>query len=386
MLYTSAMFLHHPIDHLSQSMFNPRRKQAVLLSALSIILLAQAGFCAQSLEREIPESDSSQSQKKISQFAGRYVHIWADSTVPVKANILCIHGLGLSAADYDAFARYIAKFGIRTYALNIDGFGPAQERSETARLNFETTIEGIERTLDQIKKEHPQEPLFLLGESLGGTIVLDLAARFPNKIDGLICSAPTWHYYGEKSVRLRALLSLIFGHWARRILVTKSIVTRATSDQKLQRHWLLHPDHRLDLSISEACNVVSYVRKTPSRAKRIDHTPALIMQGLNDRLCKPNAVAKLFSFLPSRNRTVVLDCGQEHVIFEEGRFSKASVEALLDWVDAQTQAKDIAKPSHPRGMQISSEEISKKQNALIKKFFKTAKLHDREIELRNKHR
>lgn len=361
---------------------NSNKLAVPLIAVLIAGLFGDPAFCNQYNELILSKSHSGQSLENVVKIAGRPIHVWNSLEIPAKASLLCVHGLGLSSTDYDRFGNHFANHGIRTFAISVDGFGPAKERPETARLNFETTIKGIERTIEEIRKNHPQEPVFLLGESLGGTIALEFASRFPDKIDGLICSTPTWHYYGEGTVRLRALASLIFGHRARRILITQPIVTRATSDPELRKHWLFHPDHRLDLTIKEACGIVNYIRKTPSRAKKIQRMPIFFVQGLNDRLCKPRGVARLFCMLPSQNKQLVLDCGQEHVIFEEGRFSSDSAAVLLEWLSLQTEKRSLNEMSHPSGILISNNVTNQKTKSQVKKFFKTANLQEDIIEYR----
>lgn len=46
---------------------------------------------------------------------------WIDPKVPVKADLLCIHGMGLCAKAYDEFGKRMSQLGIATYAVDVTG-------------------------------------------------------------------------------------------------------------------------------------------------------------------------------------------------------------------------------------------------------------------------
>lgn len=305
----------------------------------------------------------------------RQLHLWEDSKVVATANILCIHGLGLSAIDFDKFATYAATHGLRTFAISIHGFGAENERVQGDSVDYEAAMNEIHEALLQIHKIHPGEPVFLLGESLGGSVAIDAASRYPEQISGLICSTPTWRFNGEKTVNIKAFFCLILGRWSRRLFISEPIVRRATSDPALQNHWLHHPDHRIDLSIKEALETYKYISRTPVRARRIKELPVLFVQGLNDRLTKLNSIAHLFAVMPTQNKKLVLDCNQEHVIFEEGCFSQESFNALMAWVNSEVQKLRMTENHFADGRLLVKGPVDEKEKRVIDKLFKTAGLN-----------
>lgn len=322
----------------------------------------------------VGSSETTAPQKTVIQINHSQLHRWEDSKIVATANILCIHGLGLSAIDFDKFAAYAATHGLRTFAISIHGFGAANERVQGDSVDYEAAMNEIHDALNQIHKTHPGEPVFLLGESLGGSVAIDAASRYPEQISGLICSTPTWRFNGEKTVNIKAFFCLILGRWSRRLFISEPIVRRATSDPALQNHWLHHPDHRIDLSIKEALETYRYISRTPSRARRIKDLPVLFVQGLNDRLTKLNSIAHLFSEMPTQNKKLVLDCNQEHVIFEEGCFSQESFNALMAWVNSEVQAVKMTENHFPDARLLLKGPVDEKEKRAIDKLFKTAGL------------
>jgi len=110
----------------------------------------------------------------------------------VKAAIIGVHGFN----DYsNAFAmpgEAMAKDGIATYAYDQRGFGQAPDR------NFwpgrRTLAEDLATASRYVRARHPGVPLYLLGESMGGAVVIvsatgETGAPRPD-VDGVILAAP----------------------------------------------------------------------------------------------------------------------------------------------------------------------------------------------------
>ncbi len=106
---------------------------------------------------------------------------------------------------------------------------------------------------------------------------------------------------------------------------------QATTDPELKEHWLTDPSHKLKLSFKEATSLLRFISKTETYAKRLTK-PVLIVQGLDDHLVSPKAVAKLVRDIPSDNKTFLIDGNGEHLVLEEGEFSPSLVEKLIDWM------------------------------------------------------
>lgn len=105
------------------------------------------------------------------------------------AVILALHGFN----DYSAFikdaAAYFAERGIAVYAYDQRGFGAAPFAGrwfETER--FLTDARDITRIIGD---RHPGVPLYLLGESMGGAVVMSMLAETPMEpqVAGAILSA-----------------------------------------------------------------------------------------------------------------------------------------------------------------------------------------------------
>jgi acylglycerol lipase len=110
----------------------------------------------------------------------------------VKAAILGVHGFN----DYsNAFAmpgEAMAKDGIATYAYDQRGFGQAPDRNFWPGRRI--LAEDLATASRYVRSRHPGVPLYLLGESMGGAVVIVAATGetgAPRPVaDGVILAAP----------------------------------------------------------------------------------------------------------------------------------------------------------------------------------------------------
>src|ERR1700733_10182392 len=97
---------------------------------------------------------------------------WTDQSVEPWAVLLCIHGLGLHKEDFEPLGKKMAALGIATYAIDVRGFGSWMKTAEHRKVDFEQTMKDVESSLRAIRMAHPDLPLVILGESMGGAIAL----------------------------------------------------------------------------------------------------------------------------------------------------------------------------------------------------------------------
>jgi acylglycerol lipase len=109
-----------------------------------------------------------------------------------KAVILALHGFNDYSHSFDAPATEWARRGIATYAYDQRGFGEAPDHglwAGTPRLS----LDAVEAT-DLLRKKYPGVPLYVLGESMGGAVVITAASEVegtpPLHADGIILAAP----------------------------------------------------------------------------------------------------------------------------------------------------------------------------------------------------
>ena len=106
-----------------------------------------------------------------------------------KAVVLALHGFNDYSNAFKLPAAYLAGRGIATYAYDQRGFGAAPNRGVWA--GTATMIGDLRTMAGLLRRAHPNVPLYLMGESMGGAVVL-VATAGKNSVqaDGAILIAP----------------------------------------------------------------------------------------------------------------------------------------------------------------------------------------------------
>ena len=110
-------------------------------------------------------------------------------TRPPQAVMLALHGFNDYSMFFDTPAQFFSAAGIACYAFDQRGFGRAPQRGYWA--GSDTYIDDVSMLLSLLKQQHPGLPIFLLGESMGGAIALNVATQTPPaELNGIILAAP----------------------------------------------------------------------------------------------------------------------------------------------------------------------------------------------------
>ncbi|CAN5248475.1 hypothetical protein BH11CYA1_BH11CYA1_35100 [soil metagenome] len=264
---------------------------------------------------------------------------WIDEATEPKAVLLCIHGLGLHKGTFEDFGREMAKKGVVTYAIDMRGFGSWIPKQKNALIDFDGSLIDVKRALTEIRKAHPGLPLIVLGESMGGGIGVHATALFPDLIDGLVSSVPSGDRFNSVDNGLKVGVHAIFGGFNKPIDIGPMVVGAATKKSDLRERWLNDPLCRTKISPNELIAFQKFMNGNYDSAGMIKQTPVLFIMGSNDKLVRPEATFKLFDSLATPNKDKVMSNSAEHLIFEEGQFTKDDVNYVSNWIDKKVLAK-----------------------------------------------
>jgi len=145
--------------------------------------------------------------------AGLRLHYQAWESATPAAALLVVHGLGEHSGRYAAFGEDLARHGINVYALDQRGHGRSDGRRGHVR-DFHRYLEDLERFRRTVSSDLPSGlPMYVLGHSLGGLIVLRYLQEFEGRIfAGAILSSPFLsqpHVASWKAAMARALSQLL---------------------------------------------------------------------------------------------------------------------------------------------------------------------------------
>lgn len=283
---------------------------------------------------------------------------WISPLVKPKFALLCIHGLGLYSKAYTDFGTRISRKGAAVYAIDVRGFGAWMNSAGHKDIDFDACLQDIKVAITAIRKANPGLPVFLLGESMGGAIALRAASIYPDMIDGLISSVPAGERFQQKRTDLKVAIEFLKGP-KKQFDMGSQVVEQASTvhvinpetgkkekivNEKLLDDWQNDPLDRMNLSAKELLQFQVFMDENHDSVKKILRLPVLFVQGIDDRLVRPDGTWELFKDLSTQDRTF-LSVASRHLIFEQAQdnnpdLKQTAYSMVLSWILAQINADD----------------------------------------------
>ncbi len=117
------------------------------------------------------------------------LRVWRSRQGPPKAVLLGLHGFNDYSMAFDLPGSWFAAQGYTLYAYDQRGFGANPNAGIWP--GTDALVRDLAVAVRQLRERHPDRPLYLLGTSMGGAVVLAAAGRerLP-PVDGVVLSAP----------------------------------------------------------------------------------------------------------------------------------------------------------------------------------------------------
>ena len=218
---------------------------------------------------------------------------------PVKATVLALHGFNDYSNAFTGPAEEWAKHGIATYAYDQRGFGLAPDHGYwvgTWRLDQDLALASR-----LVAARHPGVPHYLLGESMGGAVVMTAvtgAAGAARPVDdGIILSAPA--VWGRQVMNIFERTAL----WAADTILPAMTVTgqglniKASDNIEMLRALSRDPLLIKATRIDTVEGLVDLMTLALDAAPRLDG-PALVLYGEHDEIIPPDAMRRMVAALP----------------------------------------------------------------------------------------
>lgn len=257
--------------------------------------------------------------------------------VPIKGLIICVHGLGLHHGTFRPFADQMAKRGFAVVAFDVRGFGSYLGNKGYDTVDLNRSVEDIGNIMRVMRRDNPDTTIFLLGESMGGALALQVASIYPKYIDGLVCSVPSGNRFGATSTGVNVAMRMVRGR-NKPFDIGNRLVKQATQENSLRAQWQSDPEARLTLSPMELMKFQKFMNQNLKAAQKLDKLPVIVFQGYGDKLVKPTGTLALYNGLTTEDKDLVFVGHAEHLIFEEGQFKPAAISGLNGWLEAHLKS------------------------------------------------
>jgi alpha-beta hydrolase superfamily lysophospholipase len=257
-----------------------------------------------------------------------YYQGWRPEGSP-RAVLAVVHGFGEHSSRYGNVVDWFVPKGYTVYAFDQRGHG--RSPGNRGHVDSADEIRGDVRAfLDRVRNEESGKPVFLLGHSMGGLIVLDYVLHDPSKLAGVIASGPMLSQPGISPLLLQ-LSKLLARVWPTLAMDVGLDTTALSRDQAVVDAYVSDPLVHGKTTPRAGGVLMATIDWTQAHAADLA-LPLLIVHGGADRLCDPAASRAFFEHVTFADKQrfeyesyyheVFNDVGKERVL--------ADVEAWLE--------------------------------------------------------
>jgi len=221
-------------------------------------------------------------------------------TTPPRAVVVAVHGLNDHSSSFEATGTFLAERGFAVYAFDQRGFGRAPQTGIWA--GGDRMADDASEVARLLRLRHPDVPLYALGESMGGAVLLRALQRHPpGWVDAVTLSAPA--IWGRNEMRRYQRMPLnALAHSVRGLKVSGRITGRKPSDdpetmRALREDPLVIQRTRVDVlwGLADLMDAVTLEPIAPA-------VPVLVLYGARDEIVPPGAMCAWLTALPDSRR------------------------------------------------------------------------------------
>lgn len=263
-----------------------------------------------------------------------YFQAWLPSERPARAVLVNLHGLGDHSGLYPSLGSYFPSRGTAVYAFDMRGNGRSPGQRAYIR-SWDEYLGDLDAYLTRVREWERDLPLFLLGNSLGGLVVLEYALHHPTELAGVIAAATP---LGEVGVA-RALMTLgrLLSRAAPRFSLNvgmdltglardPAVVAALVGDPLFHRRGTA----RLSTELTAAIERVQHGAASLS-------VPLLMLHGSADRMVPPEGSRRFFAKLRYPDREFREYPGAYHALFADLN-QKEVLGDMERWIEAHLPA------------------------------------------------
>jgi alpha-beta hydrolase superfamily lysophospholipase len=244
--------------------------------------------------------------------------------------ILALHGYTDSRDGWEIPAPQFATAGYAIYAPDQRGFGGAPDRGQwagTIRM-----VNDAAALTAQLRAAHPNLPVIVMGESMGGAITALLAARPGQAADAYVLVAPAVWGWQEMDPAVAATLlaaDAVAPNWAPDPGQLGREITASDNYAALLRMGR-DPLTLRRPTVASLRGLVDLMDAAEAAAPSV-HGNVLILSGRRDQLVPPRATAHLWEKLPPTARRAFYPNGYHMLLRDRDR--ALVIADILSWLN-----------------------------------------------------
>lgn len=257
---------------------------------------------------------------------------WLPEEAP-RAAVVIVHGYAEHSGRYGHVAEHLVASGYAVYAFDLRGHGRSEGKRTYVR-SLDEHLADLDGLLARVRERGPAVPLFLLGHSMGGTIVTLFLISGEREVRGAILSGAALKLRGGVSRILQALLSFL-GRLAPKLPLSKLSSRDISRDETVVTEYDSDPlVYRGRMPAGTAAALIQAIRSIEARMEAVA-LPLLLLHGTSDSLTDPEGSSLLYERASSPDKTLRLYEGLYHEVLNEPEKEQVLAD-LVQWLDERT--------------------------------------------------
>lgn len=249
-----------------------------------------------------------------------------------KADLLYVHGFQEYAGRYEDEALFINKAGIDFYSYDQRTHGESGGPLRSYIDDFNLLVDDLALMIRHFGLGQ-NRPLFLLGHSMGGLVVLSHILDHPDqaqKVRGVLMSAPLLMPKADMSPLLQKL-SGIMARVAPRLKTIKLDVNEISRDPQERKNYMADPFIYHDgIYAASGAQLLKQMKKCRTRFKSFSH-PIIIQHSKDDQITEFEGSRQLIEHCISNDKTMVELEEFKHEILKDIGHEKVLTK-FSDWI------------------------------------------------------
>ena len=251
------------------------------------------------------------------------------------AVLLAVHGFNDYANAYANAGPVFARHGILTYAYDQRGFGATGHPGIWP--GTATLISDLQTVVGLLLRRHPGVPLYLLGESMGGAVVMTALAepRSPDRplarVAGAGLVAPA--VWGRETMALLPRLALAVTNTlvpGISLTAPAALHIRPSDNDEMLRAYSRDPLVIKATRVDAMNGLVALMGDALALAPQFQ-APALILYGVHDQILPHPAIERMLASLPAGRQRVAIYPDGWHMLLRD-RQGDVVVDDIVSWL------------------------------------------------------
>ena len=254
---------------------------------------------------------------------------WNPAAEP-RAAAIFLHGLGDHSGFYPMVADALVPCGIAVHAPDLRGNGrsPGQRGHVGSWAEYREDLHGL---IGRVRPATSGIPLFLIGNSLGGLIVLEYAIHRPEGVRGVVALSPPLGEIGVPPLLL-ALGRVASRIWPGFSLETGMDLTGLSRDPQVVRDVLADPLFHRRGTARLSTEVTAAIERVQEQAPGFP-LPVLVMHGSADRMVPPDGSRRFVARVAGPDKRMIEYENAYHALLADLDRERVLAD-LVGWIGA----------------------------------------------------